>query len=290
MRYVFIKNNIGEFSIKELCRTLEVSESGYYEWSQEKMGIRALENQRLLGKIKLIHMNKKGRYGSPRIHAELKAQGEHCSRKRVARLMNKNGIEAKHKRKFKATTDSQHRFPTAPNLLEQNFTVSEPNRVWTADISYCWTAEGWIYLAVVLDLYSRKIIGWAMDKRMTRDLVINAFLMAYWTRKPKAGLIHHSDKGSQYASHDFQRILASFGVKQSMSGKGCCFDNAVTETFFHSLKTELMFDCVFRTREEAKTAVFEYIEIFYNRERRHSTLGYCSPVDFERYFEARKVA
>lgn len=254
------------------------------------MGMRALEDQRLLEKIKLIHVSKKGRYGSPRIHAELKAQGEHCSRKRVARLMNQNGIEAKHKRKFKATTDSQHRFPTAPNLLEQNFMVSEPNRVWTADISYCWTAEGWIYLAVVLDLYSRKIVGWAMNKRMTRDLVINVFLMAYWARKPKAGLIHHSDKESQYASHDFQRILASFGVKQSMSGRGCCFDNAVTETFFHTLKTELMFDCVFNTREEAKAAMFEYIEIFYNRERRHSTLGYCSPVDFERYFETKKVA
>ena len=205
MRYAFIKQNIGEFSVKELCQILEVSESGYYQWKQNKMGLRKLEDQKLLNKIELIHISKKGRYGSPRVHAELKDLGECCSRKRIARLMRENRIQAKHKRKFKATTDSQHKFPTAPNLLEQNFTVSEPNRVWTADISYCWTAEGWIYLAVVLDMYSRKIVGWAIDKRMTRDLVINAFLMAYWARKPKTGLIHHSDKGSQYASHDFRK-------------------------------------------------------------------------------------
>jgi putative transposase len=254
------------------------------------MSAHAKEDDRLLGKIKNIHLEKRSRYGSPRIHAELKEHGERCGRKRIARLMRENGIQAKHKRKFKATTDSQHKFPVAPNLLKQNFTVSEPNRIWTADITYCWTQEGWIYLAVVLDMYSRRIVGWAINDRMTRELVINAFLMAYWSRKPKAGLIHHSDKGSQYASHDFQRILADYGIKPSMSGKGNCFDNAVTETFFHSLKTELMFDCVFKTREEAKGAIFEYIEIFYNRERLHSTLGYCSPVKFEQYLELRNVA
>ena len=254
------------------------------------MSSRAQEDERLLCKIKCIHAEKRSCYGSPRIHAELKEQGEHCGRKRVARLMRENDIQAKHKRKFKATTDSQHKFPVAPNLLEQNFSVSEPNRIWTADISYCWTLEGWVYLAVVLDIYSRKIVGWAIGERMTGKLVINAFLMAYWSRKPKAGLIHHSDKGSQYASRDFQKILADFGVIPSMSGKGNCFDNAVTETFFHTLKTELMFDYVFETREEAKSAIFEYIEIFYNRERRHSTLGYCSPVKFEQYWELQNVA
>lgn len=254
------------------------------------MSSRAHEDVRLLEKIKCIHVAKRRCYGSPRIHAELKAQGERCGRKRIARLMHENKIQAKHKRKFRATTDSQHRFPVAPNLLKQNFNVCEPNRIWTADITYCWTLEGWIYLGVVLDMYSRKIIGWSMDKRMTRDLVINAFLMAYWSRKPKPGLIHHSDKGSQYASYDFQKILADFGVRTSMSGKGNCFDNAVTETFFHTLKTELMFDIVFTTREEAKNAIFEYIEVFYNRERRHSTLGYCSPVHFEQYWQKEKVA
>lgn len=254
------------------------------------MSSHAKTDEHLLDKIRCIHAEKRSRYGSPRIHAELKEQGEHCGRKRVARLMRENSIEAKHKRKFKATTDSQHKFPVAPNLLEQNFTISEPNRVWTADITYCWTLEGWVYLAVVLDMYSRKIVGWAMSERMTRELVINAFLMAYWTRKPKKGLIHHSDKGSQYASHDFQNILSNFGVIPSMSGKGNCFDNAVTETFFHTLKTELMFDCVFKTREEAKSATFEYIEVFYNRERRHSTLGYCSPAKFEQYWRLENVA
>ena len=202
--------------------------------------------------------------------------------------MTDNNIEAKHKPKFKATTDSQHKFPIAPNLLEQKFYINEPNRIWTVDMSYCKTLEGWVYLAVVLDLYSRKIVGWAISDKMNRELIINAFLMAYWARKPKAGLIHHSDKGSQYASHDFQRILSKFEVIPSMSGKGNCFDNAVTETFFHTLKTELMFDHIFETREEAKSAIFEYIEVFYNRERKHSTLGYCSPEKFEQYWE--KVA
>jgi transposase InsO family protein len=254
------------------------------------MSSRSQADERLLDKIKCIHTATRSCYGSPRIHAELKEQGELCSRKRIARIMRENGIEAKHKRKFKATTDSQHKLPVAPNLLEQNFTISEPNRIWTADITYCWTLEGWVYLAVVLDMYSRKIVGWAVSERMTRELVIQAFLKAYWARKPSAGLIHHSDKGSQYASKDFRHVLGGFGVIQSMSGKGNCFDNAVTETFFHTLKTELMFDCVFKTREEAKSAIFEYIEVFYNRERRHSTLGYCSPVKFEQYWELKNVA
>lgn len=290
MKYALIEQYLGEYSVSEICYALEIAPSGYYQWRKSKMSSRAEENERLLSKIECIHMAARGRYGSPRIHAELKRQGERCSRKRVACLMRKNNIQAKHKGKFKATTDSQHQFPTAPNLLKQNFTVSEPNRIWTADITYCWTLEGWVYLAVVLDMYSRKIIGWAMSERMTRKLVINAFLMAYWSRKPKAGLIHHSDKGSQYASHDFARILEGFGVIRSMSGKGNCFDNAVTETFFHTLKTELIFDYVFKTREEAKSAIFEYIEIFYNRERLHSTLGYCSPVNFEQYYQLKDVA
>lgn len=244
----------------------------------------------MLLKIKNIHSDKRACYGSPRIHAELKEEGERCSRKRVARIMRENNIQAKHKRKFKATTDSQHNLPIAPNLLKQNFKINKPNRIWTADITYCWTLEGWIYLAVVLDLFSRKIVGWSLDKRMTRQLVIDAFSKAYWSRKPKKGLIHHSDKGSQYASYDFQETLSCVGAIQSMSGTGNCFDNAVTETFFHSLKTELMFDKIFKTREEAKSAIFEYIEVFYNRDRRHSTLEYCSPSKFEQYYYLQNVA
>jgi len=251
---------------------------------------RAAEDHRLLGKIKEIHIEKRTLYGSPRIHAELREQGEHCGRKRIARLMRENNIRAKHKRKFKATTDSRHHLPIAPNLLKQDFSADRPNQIWTADITYCWTQEGWIYLAVVLDVFSRKIVGWALDKRMTRQLVIHAFLMACWVRHPPKGLTHHSDRGSQYASFDFQKILSLFGVKQSMSSSGNCFDNAVTETFFHSLKTELMFGRIFQTRREAKSAIFEYIEIFYNRERRHSTLGYCSPAAFEQYYYLQNVA
>ena len=248
------------------------------------MSARQLENERLLNKIQAVHAECKGRYGSPRIHAALKAQGEICSRKRVARLMQVNQIQAQHQRKFKATTDSHHELPIFPNLLAQNFKAQKPNQIWTADITYCRTQEGWLYLAVVLDVYSRKIVGWALSDRMTADLVCNAFLMAYWRRKPPKGLIHHSDKGSQYASRVFQLLLINFGVLCSMSGKGNCFDNAVTETFFHTLKTELFFETVFKTREEARRAIFEYIEIFYNRERLHSTLGYCSPEKFEQYY------
>lgn len=250
------------------------------------MSARQLDNERLLNKIHAVHVRNKGRYGSPRIHAALKAQGEICSRKRVARLMKSNQIQAQHKRKFKATTDSHHALPIFPNLLAQNFKAQKPNQIWTADITYCRTQEGWLYLAVVLDIYSRKIVGWALSDRMTADLVCKAFLMAYWCRKPPKGLIHHSDKGSQYASGVFQLLLVNFGVQCSMSGKGNCFDNAVTETFFHTLKTELIFDVVFKNREEAKREIFEYIEIFYNRERLHSTLGYCSPEKFEQYYGA----
>jgi transposase InsO family protein len=282
---------LADYRLAELCSALEIAPSGYYQWRKCKQSLRAQEDERLLHKIREIHHAKRARYGSPRVHAELKEAGERCSRKRVARLMRLNGIAAKHKRKFKATTDSGHKYAVAPNLLEQNFKASEPNRVWTADITYCWTFEGWMYLAVVMDIYSRKIVGWAMSERMTRDLVIQAFVMAYKARNPSPGLIHHSDKGSQYASDDFKSTLSAFGVRQSMSGKGNCYDNAVTETFFHTLKTELMFDCFFRTREEARSAVFEYIEAFYNRDRRHSTLGYCSPVKFEQYYaELRNVA
>jgi transposase InsO family protein len=269
---------------------LGVSPSGYYAWQKNKLSNRARKDERLLVKIKNIHAEKRTLYGSPRIHAELKAQGERCGRKRIARIMRENGIKAKHKRKCKATTDSIHDFPIAPHVLKQNFKTDKPDKIWTADITYCWTSEGWVYLAVVLDLFSRKIVGWSMNSRMTRQLVIDAFLMAYWSRKPEKGLIHHSDKGSQYASYEFQKTLSSVGAIQSMSGTGNCYDNAVTETFFHSFKIELMFGAVFKTREELKSAIFEYIEVFYNRDRRHSTLGYCSPVKFEQYYYSENVA
>ena len=240
--------------------------------------------------IKEIFYEYKQRYGAPRIHAELRVRGELCSRKRVARLMRKNALQAKAKRKFKATTDSSHKQPVFDNLLNQNFKVYQPDTAWVADMTYVRTGEGWLYLAVVIDLYSRKIVGWAMNKRMKKELVIDAYLMAYWKRKPTKGLIHHSDRGSQYASKRFQATLKSTGAKCSMSSSGCCYDNAVAESFFHSLKTELSRDYHYLTRKEAKKDIFEYIEIFYNRKRRHSTINYCTPTEFEEQYEKAKVA
>lgn len=269
--------------MKELCNTLQVTESGYYYWRKHKISSRESRDTYLTCRIREIHQQVKSRYGAPRIHAELQAGGEKVSRKRVSRLMRENNITAKVKRRCKSTTDSNHTNEIAPNLLEQNFAVSAANQVWVADLTYIWTGEGWLYLAIILDLYSRMIVGWQICDRMTRELVIKAFLLAYWKRKPGKGLIHHSDRGSQYTSKDFQNLLTNVGAKSSMSGKGNCYDNAVAESFFHSLKTELRPDKIFKTKEEAKNAVFEYIEGFYNTKRRHSALNYCSPIDFEQY-------
>ena len=203
--------------------------------------------------------------------------------------MRENGISAAQKRKYKSTTDSNHNYPVAPNLLNRNFVSKVPNKIWTSDITYIPTCEGWLYLAVVLDLYSRKVVGWAMSTKIDRNLVISAFLMAYFQRKPEKGLIHHSDRGSQYCSNDFQAVLKKLGALASMSSVGNCYDNSVTETFFHTLKIELIFKTVFKTREEARMEIFEYIEVYYNRKRKHSTLGYCSPYQFEQYSQ-EKVA
>ena len=263
---------------------LSVSTSGYYAWLQGKNDKRLKSDQRLKKMITEIFYEFKQRYGAPRIHAELRFRGEYCSRKRVARLMKKNNLQAKARRKFKATTDSNHQHPVADNLLNQEFKVHEPDLAWVADITYVRTAEGWLYLAVVIDLYSRKVVGWAMDKRMKKGLVINAYLMAYWKRKPKRGLIHHSDRGSQYASKQFQATLKSTG------SVGCCYDNAVAESFFHSMNIELSKGQHYLTREEARKDIFEYIEIFYNRKRRHSTINYCTPVNFEEQYQQVKVA
>lgn len=281
---------MSEYCVSELCSALSVSASGYYAWLQGKNDKRLKSDQRLEKMIIEIFNEFKERYGAPRIHAELRARGEVCSRKRVSRLMQKNGLQAKGRRKFKATTDSNHQHPIAENLLKQDFKVAQPDLAWVADITYVRTAEGWLYLAVVIDLFSRKVVGWAMDKRMKKELIINAYLMAYWKRKPKSGLIHHSDRGSQYASQRFQATLKSTGAKCSMSSAGCCYDNAVAESFFHSMKTELSRDYQYLTREEAKKDIFEYIEIFYNRKRRHSTINYCTPVEFEEQYEQVQVA
>jgi len=241
-----------------------------------------MANQSLTQQIKQIHQHSRQTYGSPRIQAELRAQGFKCGRNRVARLMRQAQVWAKQKRKFKVTTtDSAHTYPVAPNLLNQNFTTSQSNEKWLADITYIPTAEGWLYLAAVLDLYSRRIVGWAMSDSLERPLVITALQMAVQRRQPAPGLLHHSDRGSQYASDDYQAWLTHYQICGSMSRTGNCYDNAPMESFFGSLKTELVHHCHYLSKAEAKTSIFEYIELFYNRFRRHSALLFLSPVNYE---------
>ena len=242
-----------------MCRVLNVRRSGYYAWKRRRPNDRQAEVKRLDEAIRRVFDAHKGRYGSPRVWEDLKAEGWRVGRPRVARRMQALGLKARAARKFKATTQSKHTLPVAPNRLEQDFTASAPNQKWVADITYLWTGEGWLYLAVVLDLYSRLVVGWSMGERITRDLVMNALTMAVWRRQPQAGLIVHSDRGSQYASNDYQKLLAQHGFLCSMSRKGDCYDNAAMESFFHSLKVEQTEDQRYDTREEAKADVFEYI-------------------------------
>jgi len=283
MKYRFISEYRSVFSVLKMCRYLDVSTSGYYDWLDRPESRRELENKAILEEIKLIHQTKyKDAYGAPRVHGDLKAKGFDCDKKRVARIMSKNDIKAKTKRKWKATTNSKHNLPVADNLLKQNFMADKPNQIWTSDITYIWTDEGWLYLCIVLDLFSRQIVGWSMDKRMKKELVLMALKQAIGRRNPDEKLTFHSDRGSQYAAYAVRKFLKQKNFKQSMSKKGDCYDNAVTETFFHSLKTEFVFFRKFKNRDEAKLEIFDYIEVFYNRERRHSTLGYFSPTEYEK--------
>lgn len=277
MRYAWIENQRGSYALEALCEALGVSPSGFAAWKRGGSCRRRLTDTQLLTLIRAIHAESKGAYGSPRVWREIRERGLPASRERVARLMSENGIRAKHKRRYKATTDSRHALPVAPNLLAQDFKTSRPDQTWTADITYIPTAEGWLYLAVVMDLYTRMIVGWSMDARMSRELVIDALTMAHLRRRPKPGLMHHSDRGSQYCSGDYQGLLAGHGMIVSMSRKGCCWDNAPMESFFNSLKNERTHGSRYATREEARQDTFEYIELFYNRTRRHSALGYVSP-------------
>jgi transposase InsO family protein len=283
VKYKFIVAHREEFEIKVMCRVLGVSRSGYYAWLKRPTRARKMADQRLQQQIKDIYQHSRQSYGSPRIRAELADQGIQCSRKRVARLMRQANLRAKQRGKFKViTTDSAHPYPVARNLLAQDFRVSRPNEKWLGDITYIPTAQGWLYLAVILDLYSRRIVGWAMSDSLERHLVIAALQMAIVRRQPPPGLLHHSDRGSQYASDDYQALLTYHHFQVSMSRKGNCYDNAPMESFFATLKTELIHHCHYHTKTEAKPAVFEYIEVFYNRLRRHSALDYQSPVTFEK--------
>jgi transposase InsO family protein len=264
-----------------MCTTLEVSRSGFYAWLKRGPSERQKSDARLTELIREIHKSSRGTYGAPRVHEALKAGGVQCGLNRVARLMKEAGLRSKVKRKFKATTNSKHAHPIAPNLLDQDFATARPNTVWASDITYIWTDEGWLYLATTMDLYSRAVVGWAMDSRMKSDLVVNALKMALSRRTPAEGLIHHSDRGVQYAAQPFQNTLKANGIVCSMSRKGNCYDNAVQESFYHTLKTELVHHEHYCTRAEAKASIFEYIEVFYNRQRLHSSLGYMSPLQFE---------
>lgn len=264
-----------------MCRALEVSASGYYAWRNREPSQRSIENDTLLFTILVIFKAMKERYGSPRIHKELRDEGRWVSRKRVEHLMRLKGVRAKQSKKFKATTDSKHDHPVAANELGQDFEIDVPNARWAADITYVWTKQGWLYLAVVMDLFSRRIVGWQMSNRMTRQLVIGALEMAIQARRPEAGLLHHSDRGSQYASADYRKLLEENGCACSMSRKGNCWDNAPVESFFATLKKELIHGRRFATRAQAQSEIFEFIEVWYNRKRRHSSLDYMSPVQYE---------
>lgn len=265
-----------------LCAVMEVSRSGYYDYVQRQVaGIESAQEQALGYRVKTIHEETRGSYGSRRMAKQLQAEGHAVGRYQARSLMRQAGVAVKPKRRFKATTDSRHQYPVAPNLLDRQFAVAAPDQVWAADISYLWTAQGWLYLAVVIDLYSRRVIGWALADHLRVDLVKEALTMALWRRKPKAGLIHHSDRGSQYACHAYQTLLAKHGILGSMSRQGDCWDNAVVERFFGSLKGERTSHRLYSTRAEAKGDVIDYIEMFYNSRRRHSYLGYVSPMEFE---------
>ena len=280
MRYAFIEQLCGSYPVQALCVALQVSDSGFGTWRSGAGPQRWLSDSRLLKLIREIHQETKAAYGSPRIYLELKGRGFPVSRGRVERLMRENGLRGRHKRRFKATTDSKHSLPVAPNRLDQNFETEYPDQTWTADITYIATGEGWLYLAIVLDLHTRQIVGWAMRERMTKDLVIDALRMAWFRRRPSPGLIHHSDRGSQYCSQDFQKQLAEYGMLASMSRKGNCWDNATSESFFNSLKNERVHGTRYETRDAARADIFEYIEVFYNRIRRHSSINGVSPVSF----------
>jgi putative transposase len=279
----FIETDKAEHGVNRLCRHLHVSRSGYYAWRSRCESAHAIEDRRLVGEIRRVHERTRHRYGSPRIHAELRANGERAGRNRIARLMRKNGLAAKRKRPFRhLTTDSAHNLAIAPNLLHRDFTSSHENKVWVGDITYVNTDEGWLYLAIIIDLFSRKVVGYAFSKRLKSNLAEKALRQALRARRPPRGLIHHTDRGVQYACRSYRQILDEHGIQASMSRKGNCIDNAVAESFFSTLKAELVHDAGYRTRSAARRAITAFITSFYNEQRLHSSLGYKSPVTFER--------
>jgi len=282
MRFCFIEDHRNAYPVRAMCAVLEVSPSGYYAWRGRTESVRRVADRGLAADIRRIHADNRAVYGSPRVKAALRAEGIRIGVNRVARLMRHHGIQGRYKRRVPRTTDSNHTHSIAPNLLDRQFTAAAPNQVWLADITYVPTAEGWLYLAVVLDLFARRVVGWAMSETMPQQLTIDALRMAIARRRPAPGLLHHSDRGSQYAAHAYRRLLAENGMRCSMSRKGNCWDNAPMESFFGSMKTELDNDEIaFETRQQARVAVFGFLETFYNRRRLHSAIGYRSPDEYE---------
>jgi putative transposase len=290
MKYRVIREVAKEnelYSIQKMCRFLKVSRSGYYQWCKRGQSLRKKKDRELKDKILAIYIQHKKHYGSPRIHDQLHDMGIPCSKRRVERLMRELGIRARHKRQFRVTTNSKHNYPVAPNLLNRQFEPSALNQVWLADITYIRTFEGWLYLAAVMDLCSRKIVGWSMSETIDTDLAIAALKMAIHSRNPSKGLLHHSDRGVQYASNAYQDVLKKNQITCSMSRKGNCWDNAPMESFFSTLKTECIEGKIYLSRVQAKREIFEFIEIDYNRKRRHTSIGSMTPEYFE---NQRKVA
>jgi len=281
VRFAFIDAKKAQYPVSALCSVLKVQRSGYYAWLGREEPARATEDRQLTVEIRAIFAESKKRYGSPRVHRELRKRGTHVCRHRVARLMREQELQARPRRRFVSTTDSRHSLPTPPNLLDRDFSATAPDRAWAGDVTYLRTLEGWLYLAVLLDLYSRRVVGWAMSEHNDEALTLSALQMALDQRQPEPGLIHHTDRGTTYASGTYQDVLTQHGIVCSMSRKGNCFDNAVQERFFHTLKTELCDHEHYRTRPDARTSVFEFIDVFYNHQRLHSTLGYRSPTEFE---------
>lgn len=287
MKYAFIERHQKIFTVTRMCNMMGVSQSAYYDWQKRPESARSRKDRLLGEKVKAIHKKSRENYGTRRIRQDLVEEGELISRARVGRLMKQQGLESKSRRKFKATTNSNHGRPVAQNLLNREFQVDQPDTVYAGDITYIPTDEGWLYLAVMIDLYSRAVVGWAMSERITAQLANDALMMAIWKRRPSKGLMVHSDRGSQYASDLYQKTIKDHDFICSMSRKGNCWDNAPSESFFHTLKTELTHHRRYQTRQEAKQDIFEYIEVFYNRQRRHSTIGYQTPLGYEK--ACRKV-
>jgi putative transposase len=287
VKYACIREHGNEFRVVRMCRVLQVSRSGYYQWLDRPESRRAREDRELLVHIRRVHLENRRAYGTVKTWRELRARGVACGKHRVARLRKHGGIEASRRRRFRLTVENHHTAPAAPNLLRQQFLATKPDRIWVGDMTFVRTRAGFLYLAVLLDLYARRVVGWCMHDRPNLEVTLRALEMALAHRRPAPGLVHHTDQAPLYSAYEYRERMQDHGLVASMSGRGNCYDNAVAESFFSNLKNELVHHCDFLTREQARAAIFDYIELFYNRSRRHQTLGYLSPVQFE---EQRKVA